>query len=310
MTAKETGFPNGLKVGPDGVALDILPGMAASGILRVAANAASGETVVITPDTYRVAVVQTDSTKTTANGTVNNDAEYVQNFYMLAHGLIIGDLILIGTEMMLVIGVPDANHIHLRRGVSGTTIVAHADAVAIYTEATPGAGSIAVGLGVAVTPTVFTARLTADINNRGTASVRAINVDANTVLVYLANKAGVASPAAGNPASTINTTETLAGGGNAWDAATLTGGVPTHLPVLIKIVPIAAEVTKGEIRRVLPFAATIVRVLVKTTSTLADVVWDGVASISGEQLILDNTGSTDWATTSEIWVWLRGSVAP
>lgn len=298
MPRTTTGFPNGIDFGdPTNEALSKVPGVPAQGILRVASNVAGAETVVIGADTYRVAIVNTDSTKTVAGGELNNTDQF-SKLTMASHGLKGGDLVRCQNEIMLVLQWLDANHVLLKRGVSGTTIATHADGQALYTEASPGAGNIAVGLVTTLTPTAFTAALVADINNRGVGPYAATLIDANTVLVYTADKPG------GNPESygtNVAVSETLAGANNAWDAANLVGRVAS-IPRIYPIVPLAAEVTAGKIERIFPFAPTVIGAFMQTTATRAAANYDGVITVTGNRVTLDNTGTADFAATHTIFL--------
>src|SRR3989304_3299378 len=286
----QTKFPNGIDLGNNAVVNAAqFGGQVPMGVLRIAADVVDDQTVTIGSDVYRFAAVAPDSTSNTANGTVNNTREVVQDFYMPAHGLIVGDILRIENEYMRVTGLRGADYLHLKRGVSGSTIAAHADAVDIFVESALGAGSIAVGLNATLTPVVATAALTADINDptRGVEKVVAVNSDANTILVMgAASKGG--TPIASALATA--TTETLGG-----------AGAPGIVVSAFRV-PIAAEVTKGEMWFAFPFTPVIQDVRVRTTATGANIAWDGGASVVGTRVKLTNAGATDWATTDTVEV--------
>ncbi len=192
MVQKQTGMkPNGIDLG-EGAILDSahMPGYCAAGTLRVAANVASGETVTINNTVFRVAVVQTANAALTQNNELNTTDHFTGYVTFTAHGLKGGDVILVGSEMMQVSQVINANVISVYRGVSGTTTAAHANGVAFNTEAVPGAGSVAVALGATLTPTAFTAAIVADINDvrRCTEPVFAILISVNEVRVVSADR--------------------------------------------------------------------------------------------------------------------------
>lgn len=277
-----------------------------SGLLRVAVDVVAAQTVVIGPDTYRVAVVNTDSTKDTSGGEFNNTKAELHNVTMEAHGRVIGDLIRVESEIMVVTGVPRANALHLKRGVSGTTIAAHADALDIFVEAAGGGGGIGVGLVTTLTPTAFVAALVPDINNRGSAAVVAAAMAAAGPVLVTAAKSRGGPVAVGSEGVAYATTETLAGAGNAWDAATLGGGSDAFIPAMISIVPTAAQVTEGKIYIPTPFVSPqVVGAFVFTTTTRAYVAWAGAVTILGNVIILDNAGGVDWAATDTILLWVK-----
>lgn len=274
--------------------------------LRVAANVANAETVVINGITFTFKVVNTDSTKNTVAALA--DEAVTEFFTMTAHGLVAGDLLRVENEICAVDRVWDADRVRLRRGVSGTTQAAHLTNQDIYIEAVPGSvpNGCKVGLVTTLTPTAATAAFTADFNNanRQTAlNARVYNVDANTLYFVTADRPG------GNPIGATSTwavSETLAGASNAWDAANfIAGTVPGGRTTIIRV-PTAGEVAAGKLIIAFPFAPTVEDVVIRTVSTQAAVAWDGAATVSGNLVILDNAGLTDWAETSEVIVTARG----
>lgn len=311
MVTSKTGFPNGVDYGGNAVVdQSHSPGLAAFGTLRWSGAAVAGETVTIGNDVYRFAVVGTASGKTTANGELNNTDAFVPQVTMAAHGLKSGDAIMVGTEAMQVATVLDVNRFSVIRGISGTTIAAHADGVAINTEASPGAGSIAVVTSATLTAAVMIPALVADINDgrRSSANVAAEATGTTAIHVYSAlrdprNGAQTITGGLVNAAA-IATTETMTNG--AWDAATLGGGVNPGVEMTLAIVPTAAEVTAGLIKRTFPFVPTVVLVRVFTTATQAAVAWNGAATVSGNTLTIDNAGATDWSVNETLHVIVRG----
>ena len=103
----------------------------------------------------------------------------------------------------------------------------------------------------------------------------------------------------------LATTETLGGSGNAWDAATLNGGVDSNLArqsAIVQRVPVTAEVTAGTMRFAFPFNPAAAIVNVRTTSSGVVIAWDGATTITGSRVDVNNAGSVDWATTSTVTV--------
>lgn len=101
------------------------------------------------------------------------------------------------------------------------------------------------------------------------------------------------------------TTETMAGSGNAWYAATTFGGAvePVAAPItqMLQRAAVAGEVSTGFMRFPCGFAPTRAVALVHTSAG-APVAWDGVVSISGNIVSVSNAGSTDWAATNVVTV--------
>lgn len=296
---------------PEGITLSgsdklLAMGAVPANILRVPANVIDQETVTIGSDVFRVEVVNTASVgsalTTVTGGQVNNtNPGEVHDFYYPAHARVVGDLLSIESEFFLVIGSRNANYLHLRRGVSGSTVASHAIGTAIKVAAASGAGvGIAVGMLTTLTPVVFTAALVADINARGTNLLSAALLGTTAVKVYASDKPGSLNPVA--RVDTTATTETLTGGSNAWDNTTMLQGIAPSQQYTVSRVPKAAEVTEGNMYFRFPFVPVVDRVTVITTSTLAITVFDGVATVTGNEVAIDNSGSTDWATTSTVEV--------
>ena len=135
--------------------------------------------------------------------------------------------------------------------------------------------------------------------------VKAYDIDTDTVAIALCDKpaknCGV--PIASD--ATLAVSETLTNG--AFDAANITGGLDPYIPMVLKIIPSAAEVTEGKIVRVFPFTPIVDQVLVRTTATMAELAWDGAATVTGNLLVLDNAGAVDWSASTTITVFVRPS---
>ena len=194
--------------------------------LRVAANVASAETVTIGDDIYEVEIVNTDSTDNAQGGDfvpVTNPLtviDAVTNYP--GNAFAVGDLIRIGNEIMKV-SVNDGADVTFIRGVSATTIATHADAADMYLGDGVTAGNIPVGIVATLTPVVFIAALTADINTFGTELITAmIPGVTNAMYIYTSVTAGDGVPVGSEEA--IATTETLAGADNVWSVAAVEAG--------------------------------------------------------------------------------------
>lgn len=93
--------------------------------------------------------------------------------------------------------------------------------------------------------------------------------------------------------------------GAAWSSTTTYGGVagdPIPTSTVVVRVPTADEVTRGKMHLYFPFTPRAVMVQVVVTSSGAPTVWDGAVTQSGNRVTLDNSGSTDWATTDTVKV--------
>ncbi len=267
------------------------PGQVAVNVLRVAANVADQETVVIGDDTFEIVQCQTDSGETSGTGLTNTTDPVALTF--AAHGLGVGDLVLAESEIMKVLAVPDANTVVLKRGHSGTTAASHGD-VALYTAAqVKGTGNIAVGLAATLTPAAGTDALIDVINSDGTQAVTAVDIGDNEVVIHADQVGAVA----------LACTETLAGANNVWAAATMFGGGPVEQRSINiqKRVPTATEVALGNMHFMFDFAPTVLGVFVYVTATPGvAVAWAGGVTVTGNRVTLDNGGGTDWSASDTV----------
>lgn len=280
-------------------------GTSAVNTLLLAANVADEETVVIGDDVYQVVVVNTDTTANTAGGLWNNTTNpLVLSGALASHGMEVGDLLRVENEIVKVIGVPDEDSLVLSRGRAGTTIAAHADGADIYKAANPaGPGTLSVGMVTTLTPEVFADRLVAEINRReGSSNV--VAYDGTDCVAIRSLDSGDVNLAC---------SETLAGSGNAWASEALHDGRHQSKKQLLfqGYIPSAAEVTLGKVILAFPVPVTLVT-NVKVIDTAADAnsvkAWDGVCTVSGNFVILDNSGDTDWAANDVILVEALGAM--
>ncbi|MEO8602978.1 MAG: hypothetical protein ABI629_10405 [bacterium] len=273
-------------------------GRRAINVLRLAANVASTEAVTIGVDVYEINIVNTDTTVNVSGGELATGTPDVSNITIAAHGLAAGDLIRVDNEIMKVLGAPSANVVVVRRGHSGTTIATHADAADIFKAGTPAtAGRLEVGLVTTLTPTVAGVALAAVINMDGIEAVTATVISASEVLLT-ADAIGPVVTAC---------TETLAGSNNVWAAAAMFGGraLGQRRVSLQQRVPTATEVALGNLHFVFDFAPVTVSVRVVPTATPgAAKAWDGAITITGNRAVVDNAGSTDWAATDTVQVFV------
>ncbi|MGE4334585.1 MAG: hypothetical protein AB7E55_01240 [Pigmentiphaga sp.] len=277
------------------------PGTKAYQTLRIAANVADGETVVIGNDTYEIEVVNTDTTKNTANdasGAIDDVTDPV-TFAMedAAHGLVVGDLIRIDDEIMSVAGVDGAN-ITAARAKCGTAIAAHVQNSDVYKGDGYTAGRIPVGLVADLTPAVATTRLVAAINDDGTEAVTASKISDNLVVI-VADEVGAVA---------LAVSETLAGVNNTWLGDAMVGGAAAGMKRVAKYTHTAtdAEVTLGAFYIPVDFApsAMIAQVRVAATGVIKP-SWDGVLLYEAgppAHIKVDISGASDWAAGDQITI--------
>lgn len=226
-------------------------------VLVASGNVVDNETVLIGADVYEFIVVNTDSTDDTQGGDFANTTDPLEltsfdTNYPNLTGLVVGDLIRAENEILRVTARDAvAETISFSRGASATTAASHANGVSIYTGDTLTAGStIAVGVVATLTPTVWTAALSADINAEGTELVVASNPSVNEVLIRSAATAGGTVAAS---ATATTTTETMTNA--AWGAATMVDGKAAGVRKLSVVVHTVTddEVTAGAVRLCFPF---------------------------------------------------------
>ncbi len=271
-------------------------GQRAVNTLRVAADVVGGEKVTVGVDVMEIEILTTDSTDVTAGGSFNQATGPITVLAATYPHLLtaLGTLILVESEVMRLVAT--GTSLTYSRGQSGTTAAAHANATAIYIGDGIAAGStIAVGMGGTLTPTDFTPALVADFNALGVSPITMTAISVNEILLT-ADDIGVLATAC---------TETLAGSGNAFNAATMYGGKAqafTNYSVQQRV-PLAQEVTLAHMQFSFGFTPAFVTVRVCATATPAkDKLWDGGITISGGLVTLDEAGSVDWATTDTVTV--------
>lgn len=179
----------------------------------------------------------------------------------------------------------------------GETITIGGEVYEIDTAADPGAitaGRIRVNCNAGVTPSIASAAIVAAINANTLLGLTAVAISVNEILVFTNNDTS---------ALTLPCSETLAGANNQWSAATFTGGqlAKPQGVSMAQRTPNATEVAIGNLHFVFPFAVGAAMAQVRS-STGAAKAWDGVLTISGSRVTLDNAGATDWAATDTVAV--------
>lgn len=146
--------------------------------------------------------------------------------------------------------------------------------------------------------------LTGGVDPTAAEAIPAIILAVNGVRCGLRASAGGANDilftsSAGTGAA-VTTTETLAGTNNAWAAAASYGGTQDtsvlNGTVLAQRAANATEVALGSMR--FPFNFTpLAAIATVRTAAGAFKAFDGVLTISGNTVVVDNSGSSDWADT-------------
>lgn len=262
-------------------------------VLRLAANVANGEQIVIGNDTFEIDIINTDSTINTSEAMNATDTETV--LVMAAHGRVAGNLLRIENEILRVKSVIDANTIVVARGVAGSTKATHVSGSDIYqSDAAPAAPIISIGLVTTLTPTAAAPAIVDTINDLNTGGIFAYSVSVNEIVIQTADN---------QLPRLLPCTETLAGSNNAWAAAAMYGGSNTEVRG-VAIVQRAANATEVALDHMLfnfPFTPTALVVQVRTSAGALK-TWDGAITQSGKKVTVTNGGSSDWAATDVVTV--------
>ena len=275
-------------------------GQVANQTLHGGAAVVDGDDLVIGATTFEFDVIATDTGVNTASGELNNTTDPV-NVTIAGHGLSVGAMLRVESEFMVVTVVVDANILTVHRGVSGSTIATHADALDIFIGEVAPANVIVGVLAAALTNADWTDALIADVNDsvRSSENVLAVDIGVDEVLVVASDVPG-GTPQVGVIA--LTTTETFFNATNDWGAATMAGGRASSLQTRVSQtrVPTANEITLGNMHFQFDFVPIVIDIAVRVTATGIVTSWNGGFTITGNLVTLDNDGATDWAVTSTV----------
>jgi hypothetical protein len=291
------------------------PGSRATGTLRLAANLVEAETVTIGPDTYEVETLNVDTTIDTSLGEWNNTTNPIL-VTMAAHGLVAGDNVAVGTEVLKCLRVVDVNHLVFLRGRAGTTNAAHADGVSIFKGNGVVAGRIPWVTAGTLTPAVMGPSLAAEINNVSPTGVEVSAAKSSTIYTgvnaitatSLQSGAEVFLEAVNVGVLALALTETLAGVNNVWGAATMVNGMaPANKRfAAVAVVPTATDVALGVLRFSFPFLVSSASVNVLLTADGTPIAWNGgITGIGTARITVDNAGATDWSASHTVYIVAR-----
>lgn len=265
----------------------------AMNVLRLAANVANGEQIVIGNDTFEIDIINTDSNVNTSEALNATDTETV--LVMAAHGRVAGNLLRIENEIVRVKSVVDASTIVIARGSAGTTKATHVSGSDIYqSDAAPAAPLIPIGLVTTLTPTAAAPAIVDTINDLNTGGVFAYSVSVNEIVVQTAD---------GVQPRLLPCTETLAGSNNVWAASAMYGVASTEVRgvVLSARAANATEVALDHMLFNFSFSPVAVMIQVRTAAGALK-TWDGAITVSGKKVTVTNGGASDWAATDVVTV--------
>jgi hypothetical protein len=206
----------------------------------------------------------------------------------------------VGSTEVAVLGKPGlqraVNVLRVAANVADTETVVIGQDTYEFDRAANGvtAGRIAVTAHADDTPTNATDALIAKINTSGTERVTAVDIGNNEILLVATDVGAIVIPC----------TETMAGTNNAYAANAMYGGsgIANTRQETAPRFPTTQEVNLGNLHFYFDFTVkqAIPSVIVTSTGTVKK--WDGNYTITGPRVTLDNTGSTDWATTDTVTV--------
>ena len=179
----------------------------------------------------------------------------------------------------------------------GETITIGSEVYEIDTAADPGAitaGRIRVNCSAGVTNSIATPAFVTALNANTTLGLTAVAVSVGEILVFTNSDAS---------ALTLPCAETMAGANNQWSSANFAGGqlAKPQGVSLAQRVPTATEVAIGNLHFMFPFTVGAAMVQVRTSSGAAK-AWDGLLTLNGSRVTVDNSGVTDWAATDIVAV--------
>lgn len=147
--------------------------------------------------------------------------------------------------------------------------------------------------GVDPLASAVTDSLIAAINASAVEAVAAVDIGTAEVLL-IADAVGVV---------TLACSETLTGSG-IWAAANMYGGAAAAgvAAVAQSRVPLAVEVTLGNMHFQFDFAPSYAVAMVRVTAGGAVVAWDGALTIVSNRVSIDNSGAVDWAVTDTVYI--------
>ncbi len=271
--------------------------------LRMDADVVDAQTVTIGSDVYEFEDVTNDSTDDTQGNDFNNTTTPLTlptftTDYANVTPVAVGDIIRIASELM-VVSVADGTSRTFVRGVSGTSVATHANAVNVLDGGGTTGSNIAVGLTGTLTPTAAMPALVADINDtlRGsgigaTELVLATQISVNELLLQSAATVGGTVAAS---AGTIATTETLGGANNEWDTANMRSGKAAGVRKMcvIEHTVDAVEVALGAVRMTAPFTvAGFIAQVFDSSGELQEGLTDQIAA-TGNRVEWDGNGATN-----------------
>ena len=278
-------FAQGPDIGRVNIVKDLLSknqGTLDFAILARSGAVTDGQTFTIGNDVYEFHQINTDTGVDTANGELNNaDTGNVVITIPDGSHLGAGSVLRVQNEYLYIVSATKTDAL-ARRGAFGSTVVAHANGLNIHeADGSEGLGNLVIPYPAAwgdglLKPAVDWWSEYGGVKN----PVGVVNLT-TAFLFYVDVDAGL------DTAETMTNGTITDFGGGAW-------GADTPKSEAVHTV-VAADVTATVIRFVMPFDIEQVFAEVYNADGAA-VAWDGDITVSDDRLVVvDNTGSTDWA---------------
>ena len=265
----------------------------------VEASVEPADTITIDGQVFEILDLLTDTTVDTADDEFANTTNPLTGIAIAGLSGAVGDYLLVESEYFRITAVTDTDVYNLSRGHLGSTIASHADGEDILTgNQLTAATNFAIGRAAVGSATVLVDDVVRSYNaaNPGPVSATAVRGSATLVsFLWEQDRSGraVSSDTAGFVFA---------------NGAAATTGVELGEAKIAPYsrVPVAAEVTAGNMFFAFPFPVKSATVQVRVTATGAIKVWDGASTALGQVVTITNAGSTDWATTDTVTVIATG----
>lgn len=174
------------------------------------------------------------------------------------------------------------------------TLTVGSDVYQFKTSGNAAAGMIKVDVSGGVTAAIASDAFIVAVNANARSAVVAVDISTSLVLLKTKRAGGIVTLAEGMT-SASNTVDQMG-------ASVAEDGLAQI--AVFRIVPTAAQVTKGSIAIGLDFVPRAVTVQVRVTATGVTVAWNGAVTldVTNKLVTIDNTSTTDWAATDTVAV--------
>lgn len=275
---------------------------------------------------YFLKLVANTASLTLGDATLNNTtAGVIRSVTITGHSMSLGHVFGVGTEFFRVVNIRDANTVDVFRGYGGSTVAAHVATAAVLVTANYTGINLGTDIVIPVTALaiataggqIATAMAAVDgLNPKDFSNISAgiykqPSLGFGFVWEYISGTTRLFFHRAARAAATSSTTLAMtyaitnATGSAALVQATQVGEVKSTVE---SRVPTAAEVTAGYMDFAFSYPIKTVQTIVTTTATGAVIAWNGATAFSADfkRVTVDNSSTTDWATTNTVTLKVTG----